>query len=92
MERPNAWKQYKKTELKKVEQTAEAYKRFINLGKTERECASQAIDMLKKAGYISLDEAIASGKKLKAGDKIYINQMDKAVLSFLIGKKPLESG
>ena len=92
MERPNAWTKYKKTELKKVEQTAEAYRRFLDNGKTERECAAQAIDMLKKAGYVSLEEAIAAGKKLKAGDKIYVNQMDKAVLAFLIGRKPLETG
>ena len=92
MERPNAWKQYKKADLKKVEQTAEAYKRFLDNGKTERECAAQAIEMLEKAGYVSLDEAIAAGKKLKAGDKIYVNQMGKAVLAFLIGKKPLETG
>ena len=92
MERLNAWKQYKKTDLKKLEQTAEAYKRFLDGGKTERECAAQAIDMFKKAGYISLEEAIAAGKKLKAGDRIYVNQMNKAVLAFLIGKKPLETG
>ena len=92
MERPNAWKEYKKTELKKVEQTGEAYKRFLDNGKTERECAAQAIDMLKAAGYTDLDDAIAAGQKLKAGDKVYVNQMDKAVLAFLIGKRPLESG
>ena len=92
MERPNAWKEYKKTDLKKVEQTSEAYRRFLDNGKTERECAAQAIEMLEKAGYISLDVAIAAGKKLKPGDKIYVNQMGKAVLAFLIGKKPLETG
>ena len=92
MERPNAWKQYKKMELKKVEQTAVSYRYFLDHGKTERECAAQAVEMLKKAGYVSLEEAIAAGKKLKAGDKIYVNQMDKAVLAFLIGKKPLETG
>ena len=65
MERPNAWKEYKKAELKKVEQTAEAYRRFLDNGKTERECAAQAVEMLEKAGYISLDSAIAAGKKLR---------------------------
>ena len=92
MERPNAWKAYKKTELKKVEQLAEDYRRFLDNGKTERECARQAIDALEKAGYICLDEAVAAGKKLNPGDKVYVSQMGKAVLAFLIGKKPLESG
>ena len=92
MERPNAWKSYKKSDLKKVEQTAAAYRNFIDNGKTERECTVQAIKMLEKAGYVSLDESIASGQKLKAGDKIYMNQMGKAVLAFIIGRKPMETG
>ena len=92
MDRTNAWKVYKKAELIKVEQLADAYKRFLDQGKTERECAKQAVDALKKAGYIALEDAIAAGKTLKPGDKIYVNQMGKAVLSFLIGRKPLETG
>ncbi len=70
MERPNAWKNYNKTELKKVEETAKEYKRFIDAGKTERECAAYAAEALEKAGYISLEKAIAAGKKIKAGDKL----------------------
>ena len=92
MERPNAWKTYKKTDLKKVEQTASEYRRFLDNGKTERECAREAVEMLEKAGYISLKSVIEAGKKLKPGDKVYVNQMGKAVLVFLIGKKPLETG
>ena len=92
MERPNAWKLYNKTDLKKLEETALAYRAFLDAGKTERECAAQAIAALEKAGYISLEKAIADGKKLVPGDKVYLNKMDKAVLIFLIGKKPLQEG
>ena len=92
MERPNAWKSYTKAELKKLEDTAKEYKRFIDAGKTERECVAETVAALEKAGYISLEKAIASGKKIKAGDKIYLNKMNKAVLAFLIGKKPLAEG
>ena len=92
MERPNAWKTYKKADLKKVEQTAAEYRRFLDNGKTERECAAETVEMLEKAGYVSLKSAIEAGKKLKPGDKVYVNQMGKAVLIFLIGKKPLETG
>ena len=56
MERPNAWKNYNKTELKKVEETAKEYKAFIDAGKTERECAELAVAALEKAGYISLEK------------------------------------
>ena len=92
MERPNAWKSYNKTELKKLEETAKEYKAFIDAGKTERECTEQTVAALEKAGYISLEKAIAEKKKLKAGDKIYVNKMGKAVLTFLLGKKPLAEG
>ncbi len=92
MERPNAWISYKKTDLKKVEALAEKYKNFLNNGKTERECVLYAIQALEKSGYISLDQAVSEKKKLTAGDKVYLNQMNKAVVAFHIGKKPLESG
>ena len=92
MERPNAWKTYNTREAAKVEKLAKEYRRFLDAGKTERECAAESVKALEKAGYISLDKAIAAGKQLKPGDKVYLNQMGKAVLAFLIGKKPLENG
>ena len=92
MERPNAWKTYNKTELKKVEDTAKEYRAFIDAGKTERECVLLTVAALEKAGYTDLEKAIREKKKLKAGDKVYLNKMDKAVLAFLIGKKPLTEG
>ena len=92
MERPNAWNQYKKTELKKVETLSAKYIDFLNRGKTERECVEYIVDALEKNGYYLLEKAVSEGKKLKAGDKVYINQMHKAVVAFHIGKKPLEAG
>ena len=92
MERPNAWKNYTKTDLKKLEETAKEYKAFIDAGKTERECAAEAVAALEKAGYINLESLIGGKKKLKAGDKAYLNKMGKAILTFHIGKKPLAEG
>ena len=92
MERPNAWKNYRKTDLKKVEALAEAYKDFLNRGKTDRECTAYIAEALEKAGYVQLNDAIAGKKKLKAGDKVYLNQMNKAVVAFHLGRKPLENG
>ena len=92
MERPNAWKGYKKTELKKVEALSDAYKDFLNRGKTERECVQYTVSALEKAGYFPLEKAIAEGKQLKAGDKIYLNQMNKAVVAFCLGRHPLQEG
>ena len=92
MERPNAWKNYTKTDLKKLEDIAKEYRAFIDTGKTERECAVEAVAMLEKAGYINLESLIGGRKKLKAGDKVYLNKMGKAILTFHMGKKPMAEG
>ena len=92
MEKPSAWKKYGEDELKAVEKSAADYRGFISDCKTERECAAEIIARLEKAGYISLETAIRNGKKLQAGDKVYVNRMGKAVLSFHLGNRPLEAG
>ena len=92
MERPNAWKEYKEEELRQVHELGEAYKAFIDNGKTERECVKETLKTIRKAGYISLEDAVREGKKLRSGDKVYFNQMGKALLLFQIGKQPMEQG
>ena len=92
MERANAWKSYGKKDIKKLEELCEGYKEYLFLGKTEREGTKYIVEQAKKAGYISLEEAIEKKKKLKAGDKIYAVNMGKTVALFHIGKEPLEKG
>jgi len=92
MERPNAWKNYDDAALTAVEDISKKYKAFLDAGKTERECALRAIDMAKAAGYTDLYQAVKEGKSLNPGDKVYVNCMDKAVMLFLIGQKPLDEG
>ena len=92
MERKNAWLNYSSKQLEAVEATATAYKAFLDHGKTERECVREAVEMAKEAGYVSLREAIREGRALKPGDKLYETQMQKALLLFHIGEKPLEEG
>ncbi len=64
------------------------YKNFLNKGKTERECVGQIIKSAEKKGY----KDISKFKKLKAGDKVYITKMNKAVALFEIGLEPIENG
>ena len=92
MERPNAWKAYEEDELGKVRKLGEKYKAFLDQGKTERECVRITLDAVREAGYISLETAVREGKSLRPGDKVYYNQMGKALLLFLIGRQPLEKG
>ena len=92
MERKNAWKSYSKTDVKKLEDLCDGYKDYLFKGKTEREGTKYIVEKAKEAGYISLEDAIAKKKKLKAGDKIYAVCMGKTVALFNIGKKNLEEG
>ena len=91
MERKNAWSKYAK-DASQVMAFAEGYKRFLSDCKTERECVDFFIAKAKDAGYVSLDEIIAKGGKLKAGDRIYQSNKGKSFALFNIGKAPLEEG
>lgn len=92
MQPKNAWKSYSEEELQQVNELATGYIDFISTCKTERECADKALEMARQAGYISLEEARAQGKKLTAGDKVYAEIYGKTVMLVQIGEKPLEEG
>lgn len=64
------------------------YKRFLDSGKTERECAAQIIERAEAYGY----KNILSCRVLKAGDKVYVQKMNKAVALFEIGSGSIDSG
>ena len=92
MERTVAWNTYNKTELRKLETVSKEYRAFLDAGKTERECVTAAIERAKAAGYRDLKEIIAENGKLKAGDRVYADCMGKALMRFIVGKKPMEKG
>lgn len=92
MERKNMWKQYTAEQLNEVEEVSKRYKDCLDAGKTERECVSLAVSMAEEHGYRNLEECIAENTELKAGDKVYVNQMGKALALFQIGQRPLEEG
>ena len=92
METTNAWKKYTSEDLEKLQSFTEGYRKFISENKTERECAASAIKLAEAAGYIKLSDAIAAGKTLKAGDKVYADIRGKSVIFVQIGTKSLEEG
>ena len=92
MERNNVWKEYTKKEIKELEKLNEQYREFLDAGKTERECVTEAVKMAKKAGYRDLQEVIAADEELRPGDKIYAVNMKKSIALFQIGRQPMEKG
>ncbi|SMB92055.1 Aspartyl aminopeptidase [Desulfonispora thiosulfatigenes DSM 11270] len=87
-----AWDKYSEEDLQKVFSLSERYKEFMSKCKTERECVTEFVRLAKARGYKNLDEIIKNGEKLKAGDKVYANNMGKTLAMFVIGKEPLEKG
>lgn len=92
MKSKNAWLKYDESKIKEIFDFNDGYKAFISDCKTERECVYEVIKQAEAEGYKNLKDIIASKTSLKAGDKIYANNMDKAIALFLIGEKPLEEG
>ena len=92
MERENAWKSCNKQTVKEIFGFCEGYKKFISECKTERECTGRSIQMAEEHGYRNLKEIIAAKETIKPGDKVYADNMGKAIVLFNIGKKPIEDG
>lgn len=91
MERKNAWKFYTE-ETAAVEELGTRYRRFLNRGKTERECIAEAVRMARRSGYRDIQEMVQTRTALKPGDQVYLTHMEKAAVFFHIGKEPLEQG
>ena len=88
----NAWKKYDEKGIKEIFDFNEGYKKFISECKTERECVKESIKIAKNHGFKDLNDVIKSGEKLKPGDKVYANNMDKALALFVIGEENMEKG
>lgn len=90
--RENAWKTYSEEQMKTVFEFSEGYKKFISDCKTERECVIESIRIAEEHGYRNLEDVIRGNETLKAGDKVYANNMGKTIALFMIGEQPMKDG
>ena len=90
MKTENIWKKYK--DKKPIFDFCDGYKEFMSLCKTERECTDEIIKQAESAGFCNLEKVIEEGTRLKPGDKVYANNMGKALALFVIGQEPIEKG
>lgn len=88
----SAWNKYTQEQLDEVSAIAEDYKNFLSNAKTEREAVVEIIKRVEAKGFKNLTDYINSDKPLQKGDKVYVNNMDKAVALFVIGEKPISEG
>lgn len=92
MERKNIWNCYSEEMIKELERISSMYMDCLDRGKTERECVSLAVGMAEEKGYQDIREIKKTGKRLKAGDKVYAVCMEKTAALFHIGSEPPEEG
>ena len=84
----NAYEVCEKQEIEKAYSYCEDYAKFLDKGKTERECVKLAVQELEKNGFVPFEY----GKKYVCGDKIYFNNRDKALYIVVMGQNSLEKG
>ena len=92
MERKNVWLSYGEDQLRELEDVSARYRACLDAGKTERECVRVAVEMAEKAGYRNLQELIAGKEPLKPQDRVYLTYMDKSIVLYQLGERPLEQG
>ncbi len=92
MEKKNVWETYDAKALKKLEKLNEEYRSFLDNGKTERECVDNIVNIIEDAGYVELSSLAKAGTALKPGDKVYSVCMNKSLIMFHVGDKPLSEG
>ncbi|OUN08950.1 aminopeptidase [Flavonifractor sp. An91] len=66
----------------------EDYKKFLDAGKTERECVDETVRLAEYHGF----KPFVRGMALNPGDKLYRVNRGKAIMLAVIGSKPLSEG
>ncbi len=87
-EYPNLWESRSEDDFDHAYGMAEEYKRFLDLGKTEREFVKLSVESAEQLGFVD----IASQNTLKPGQKVYQVIKEKGLVLAVIGKRPLEDG
>ncbi|MGL4741750.1 MAG: aminopeptidase [Sarcina sp.] len=87
-----AWDNYNESELQNVFDLSDRYKNFMSTAKTERESVDYMVKKLTEKGFKDLKEILLNNENVKSGDKIYLENMGKSLVAFVIGSDVLENG
>jgi len=88
----NAWENLSSQDKNLTFKMSKEYKKFLDIGKTERECTTEIISQAKAKGFRNIQDLIKKKETLKEGMKIYSSYKGKTVALFIIGKKEIERG
>ena len=88
MERKNIWETATPELKENIFSFSEGYKEFLNNGKTERECVTYTVSLLRENGFVPLEEK----KALVPGDRVYVVNRSKTVMAVIIGQESVCKG
>ena len=66
----------------------EDYKKFLDAGKTERECVDEAVRLAEAKGF----RPFIRGMALQPGDRVYRVNRGKALMLAVLGSRPMSEG
>lgn len=87
-ERKNVYECIDEAERSAMMTLCDGYRKFLDSGKTERECVEISIKLAEEAGF----EPLEGKSTLSAGDKVYSVNRGKNVLLAVIGEEDIENG
>ena len=87
-----AWESYDGKQEKKLEKLCKEYREFLDNGKTERECIDTIVNTIEAQGYQELESLVKQGVQVSRGAKVYSVWINKSIVMFQIGKKPMAEG
>ena len=73
---------------REMSELCEDYKKYLDSGKTERECVKISIERAEKAGFVPFDKT----GTLSPGDKVYMINRDKNIMLAVIGSRSITDG
>lgn len=84
----NSYDRAQASYLAPMEDYCREYKRYLDRGKTERECVDYTLELVRAAGFRPYER----GQTLKAGDRVYRVNRNKAIILAVIGTQGLDRG
>ena len=77
-----------KEQITSMEDMCDDYRKFLDDGKTERECINITKQWALDEGFVPLDEK----EQLNPGDKIFIINRNKNIMLVVVGSEPITNG
>ena len=88
----NIWKKYSDDDIVTLNEVCDEYRNFISKSKIEREVVRNSIKMAEAVGFVNLNKYIENNIKLTPGDKVYVNNRNKSIGLFVIGREDITKG